>query len=149
MVVLSMWKLFYTSQRALTCLVSLAPHFTHRCSDYCPLSQWRTPEEVKWPTYSHKSGKASTLIHISVSSRLLFPWHLGAQVSYLHQTPSDEVEKDQSSLKVFPASNTLSFIVSGIFFHWKEKKMKTEMVWNILHPPPLLLQWNLILFCDI
>lgn len=140
---LFIWKLLCTVHKKLS--PSLSPWLSTlpvRDSDDCALSQLKTFEEVKWPTYCHKTGRAIPWTQVSSSkSKLLCPLHMDMPKSLT--TTNAKWQGGNWSSKVFPFSKSLSSSDSKILC--LKKKWLKKMVWNSFLHSLLLFQWNLTL----
>ena len=131
MVMLFIWKLLYIVHK------ELSPGQSHwlftlpmRDMDHHPLLQLRTLEEVKWPTYSHKTSRGSTRTQVSDSKpKLLFPLHIDRRLSLI-TTNAKWQGWNGLFLKVFPALNSLSFSDSGVLCKKNKNENKQGNVWN-------------------
>lgn len=132
MVMLFIWKLLYIVHK------ELSPGQSHwlftlpmRDMDHHPLLQLRTLEEVKWPTYSHKTSRGSTRTQVSDSKpKLLFPLHIDRRLSLI-TTNAKWQGWNGLFLKVFPALNSLSFSDSGVLCKKKKKKKINKEMFEI------------------
>lgn len=132
MVMLFIWKLLYIVHK------ELSPGQSHwlftlpmRDMDHHPLLQLRTLEEVKWPTYSHKTSRGSTRTQVSDSKpKLLFPLHIDRRLSLI-TTNAKWQGWNGLFLKVFPALNSLSFSDSGVLCKKKKKRKRNKEMFEI------------------